>query len=216
MSVASKLRLTANSVITLINGPANYAEIVGDLPEGVKIEHQMSRNHPFIHLFVKNRAELEANIDFAIKSSMPKGLIWISYPKGTSGIQTDLTRDKGWEILLNYDWQWASLISLDETWSAFLIKNEPAKQQTKASKDYHANQNEWCDPKTKTVKVPEEVQRALDKNPGALRAYNALNYTNRKEYVMWFVTAKTEETRLKRLNLSIEKLEAGKKNPAEK
>jgi hypothetical protein len=53
--------------------------------------------------------------------SVCSGLVicWIHYPKGSSGIQTDLTRDKGWENLLKENLHWLSLISFNETWSAF-------------------------------------------------------------------------------------------------
>ena len=48
--------------------------------------------------------------------------IWISFPKGTSKLQTDLTRDKGWEPLAGSDLMWLSLVSVDDTWSAFGLR----------------------------------------------------------------------------------------------
>ena len=53
-----------------------------------------------------------------IKDDIP---CWIYYPKGTSKMQTDLTRDKGWDTLLKHNdtLTWISLISFDETWSVF-------------------------------------------------------------------------------------------------
>lgn len=57
---------------------------------------------------------------------------WIYYPKGTSKIQTDLTRDKGWEALLKHNHlQWISLISFNDTWSAFgmRLKTEADKRK---------------------------------------------------------------------------------------
>ena len=46
----------------------------------------------------------------------------ISFPKSTSNIQTDLTRDKGWEILQRTNLKWVTLLSVNETWSAFAMR----------------------------------------------------------------------------------------------
>jgi hypothetical protein len=54
-----------------------------------------------------------------VRALKPESLLWVSFPKGTSKIQTDLTRDKGWEALHAADLKWVNLISVDDTWSAF-------------------------------------------------------------------------------------------------
>ena len=62
-------------------------------------------------------------------------ICWIYYPKGSSAIQTDLTRDKGWESLLKHEnLQWLSLISFDEVWSAFGMRLKKVKDEKKDAK----------------------------------------------------------------------------------
>ena len=46
------------------------------------------------------------------------------------------------------------------------------------------------------------------------KLFNALSYTNRKEYVQWIVDAKREETRKARLVKTIAMLTEGRKNPS--
>jgi len=58
----------------------------------------------------------------AAKALRPGSLLWVSFPKGTSGIQTDLTRDKGWEALRDLDMKWVTLVSVNDTWSAFCLR----------------------------------------------------------------------------------------------
>jgi hypothetical protein len=58
----------------------------------------------------------------AAKALRSESMLWISFPKGTSKIQTDLTRDKGWEILQKLDLKWVNLVSVNETWSAFALR----------------------------------------------------------------------------------------------
>ena len=57
-----------------------------------------------------------------VSALKPDSMLWISFPKGSSKIQTDLTRDKGWDALQQADLKWLSLISVDETWSGFALR----------------------------------------------------------------------------------------------
>ena len=50
------------------------------------------------------------------------GVFWVAFPKGSSKVQTDLSRDRGWESLNDAGWQLVSLISIDATWSAARIR----------------------------------------------------------------------------------------------
>jgi len=214
--LSKKLRLQENTTIVALNAPADYKKSLGALPKGVTIINKPGRSNDFIQLFVKDKAQLEKEIVKVTKTLAPGGLLWITYPKGSSGMQTDLTRDKGWECLEKVNMEWLALISFDDNWSAFLMRNNPPKKQSSASKEYHANQNSIADSKTKTVIVPDDLQKALNKNKKALEFYTALSFTGKKEYVMWVVGAKREETRKERIVKTIDKLTAGKKNPSEK
>ena len=54
--------------------------------------------------------------------SKRKGVLWITYPKGTSGVKTDLNRDKIRDYVSTQGLQAVSLISIDNTWSALRVK----------------------------------------------------------------------------------------------
>jgi hypothetical protein len=68
----------------------------------------------------------------------------------------------------------------------------------------------------RTIEVPEDLQKLLNKNKKAQTFFNDLSYTNRKEYVLWITSAKKSETRQNRLTQTLEKLTEGKKNPTDK
>lgn len=210
-SLIKKLRITEGTTIATVNAPANYRSTLGDAPGGVTIAKGLSKNNAFIHLFVRDRKELEQLLPKVKKALAPAGLLWISYPKGG---KTDLSRDRGWESIEGLNMRWLALISFNEEWSAFLLKNEVPKSPSKASTDYHAAQAEWVDAETKTVRVPEDLQVAFKKKAKAGALFETLSYTNRKEYVLWIVSAKQQTTRDARVKGTIEKLLAGLKNPA--
>ena len=214
--LADKLRIKDGTHIVVLNAPKGYKESLGELPADVKIKNKLAAKNAFVHLFIKNKAELENEMPAISKAIVPDGLIWISYPKGSSGMQTDLTRDKGWESLEKLNMQRLTLISFDDNWSAFLMKNTPPKEQTKASKDYHKVTAQLADPVSKTVIVPDDLAASLAKNKKACTFFDALSYSCRKEYIVWIVSAKQEQTRKDRIKKTIEKLAEGKKNPAMK
>ncbi len=214
--LAQKMRIAPGTPIVTFNAPRNYEESLGALPEGVTITHELSKAQDFVHWFVVSQSDLELNLSKVLKALKPGALLWISYPKRSSGMQTDLNRDKGWDSLMQLNLEWKSSIAFDKDWSAFLLINQLAKGPTKASADYHANQAAYIDAKNKIIHIPADLQQALDASVKGKAFFEQLSFTNRKEYVMWVVGAKRAETRTERILKSIQKLEAGKKNPSEK
>lgn len=66
-------------------------------------------------------------------------------------------------------------------------------------------------PKTQEeLEVPGFLQKALAKNKAAAKTFEAFSYSNKKEYLEWLTEAKTEETRLKRLETALEWMAEGK------
>ncbi|MFH1183868.1 MAG: hypothetical protein V1755_02370 [Chloroflexota bacterium] len=76
----------------------------------------------WIQIFVHSEAELRRLVPKAARALTPEGMLWISFPKGSSKIQTDLTRDEGWDSLKKLDLKGVSLISVNEMWSAFALR----------------------------------------------------------------------------------------------
>jgi hypothetical protein len=63
---------------------------------------------------------------------------------------------------------------------------------------------------------PEDLEQLFTLHPKAKDFFDALSFSNKKEYVTWITGAKKEDTRKRRLDSTLEKLKAGKKNPSEK
>jgi uncharacterized protein YdeI (YjbR/CyaY-like superfamily) len=72
---------------------------------------------------------------------------------------------------------------------------------------------DYIDPVKKTIRIPDDLQRALDGNKQVAAYFNQLAFSHRKEYVEWIVTAKRDETRNKRVEGTIERLTRQWKNP---
>ena len=119
--LAGTLKLKAGMRAAIIGAPPGYLDRL-EPPEGVAISEVLDGRFDWIQVFVRTSAELAGLVKPLTAAIAPDGRIWISYPKGSSKIQTDLTRDKGWQPLDGSDLMWLSLVSVDDMWSAFGLR----------------------------------------------------------------------------------------------
>jgi len=120
-ALAKKLKLKPGARAAVVGAPEGYLERLGQ-PAGTTVGTVLDGPLDWIQVFVADSAELAAVVPGITKAVAPDGLVWISYPKGSSKRQTDLTRDRGWEPLEASDLMWLSLVSVDDTWSAFGLR----------------------------------------------------------------------------------------------
>ena len=119
--LARKLKLKAGMRAAIVGAPPGYLDRL-EPPEGVAISEVLDGRFDWIQVFVRTSAELAGLVKPLTAAIAPDGRSWISYPKGSSKIQTDLTRDKGWQPLDGSDLMWLSLVSVDDMWSAFGLR----------------------------------------------------------------------------------------------
>jgi len=213
-TTAEKLKIKEGYSLLTIHAPADFEKDLGGFPADIKISEK-TKAYNQIHWFVKDKAQLEKEVDKVVGLLKDDVLCWIYYPKGTSKIQTDLTRDKGWESLLQRDnLHWVSLISFNETWSVFGMRLKTGSDKKKEAKPKERPIFDYIDAVKKTIQLPDDFANLLDKNKNEKEFFNTLSFTNKKEYVEWIVTAKREETRTTRVKESVERLGKGWKNPA--
>jgi hypothetical protein len=92
-SLIDKLGLKPGMSAIAVNAPINYADLVEGAPIAPKASLPKSGAFDFIHLFVKDRAALEAAAPKLDPLLATSGMIWISWPKKTSPYFKDLTED---------------------------------------------------------------------------------------------------------------------------
>ena len=128
-SLAKKLKLKPGLRAAVIHTPGNYLK---ELKHDSEVSQKLIGKFDWIQIFAKNQKELASLAPKAASALEPDSILWLSFPKGSSNIQTDLTRDKGWEILQTLDLKWITLISVNETWSAFALRpyKEGEKKQS--------------------------------------------------------------------------------------
>ena len=213
-TIADKLRIKAMEKLLTINAPADFKKGLIGIPAGVKI-FTAGKDYDQVHWFVLNKAQLEKEVSKLMKLVKPDLIVWIYYPKGTSKIQTDLTRDKGWDCLMaeSDKLKWINLISFDDTWSVFGFRAKTEADRKKEANPVEREIFNWVNPKTKEVRLPNELTAALKKNKKLSDYFHSLAFSHKKEYIEWIVTAKKEETKIKRVEGTMERLEKLWMNP---
>jgi hypothetical protein len=212
-STAQKLKIKENFSLLTINAPGDFKKNIGELPKGVKISND-SKNFNQVHWFVMNKAQMDKELTKVLKLIKDDIILWIYYPKGTSKLQTDLTRDKGWDNLLKHDeLGWISLISFDDTWSTFGSRLKTEADKKREEKPRERPIFDYVDPKTKSVRLPDDLSALLRKNKRQEDFFSTLSFTNKKEYIEWIITAKREETRAERVQGTLDRLAKEWKNP---
>lgn len=116
--LAYKLKLKPGTQAAILNPPEGY--LVELCPERITFDHALSGQYEWIQVFVHNKAGIDELFPALSAALLPGGLLWISFPKATSKIQTDLTRDQGWEAVTGL--KRVNLVSIDAIWSAFSFR----------------------------------------------------------------------------------------------
>lgn len=217
-----KLRLTREMKAVVINAPSSY-----DVMEELGMPAQASvktddvtvvGEYDFVLLFVTSLAELEQVAPAAIKAAATDALLWISYPKGTSKIKTDINRDTGWAVMIKLGVEGVAMVSMNDTWSA--MRYRPAGvAKTKRTRKSDAVPTLSIPPSKADVPLPDmpaDLKAALAESPAATDFYGTLTDSMKRDYLNWVLDAKKEETRAKRVTATIEKLEKGLKRPTDK
>ncbi|WP_228450851.1 YdeI/OmpD-associated family protein [Chryseolinea soli] len=283
--LTGKLKVKTTDEGLVLNAPSGFDQKPYDTTPKAKV------SYGFVLLFTKDKAALDKLLPKALKALKEDALFWVAYPKKSSAIKTDITRDNGWDGLQAAGYEAVSLVAIDDTWSALRFRsrakipvlNRSSKTsgkrfratmekpsdgidgafitvpfdvekeygtrgqvKVKATFDGHPYRGILApmgngghviivrkdireaigkkagdkidvtlekDTEERVLEISDDLQALLKKNAAARKFFETLSYTNRKEYAVWITSAKREETRLKRLDDTLTKLLAGKKNP---
>lgn len=97
--------------------PTDYAQVIGDLPENVIIVAKVAGTFDFIQLFARNMSELTQHFSQLKSALKQNGMLWVSWPKKSSRVETDLTGDVVREFGLQQGLVDVKICAVDETWS---------------------------------------------------------------------------------------------------
>lgn len=215
-TLLKKLQVKSGFKVKVVNAPENFPAIIGDIPSDVQFSFDTEIDFDGLLVFAISKADLLNALK--IEKIGVKTVYWIFYPKAKSKLASDLNLMQSWEDLKTFSFTPCGSAAIDETWTALRIKPESELKRSGVGNTeiVQSDYGKYIDVANKIVQLPEDLAIELKKHSSAFEFYQSLSYSNRKEYVLWILTAKQEKTRLDRIAKTIEKLSFGKKNPSEK
>lgn len=213
-----KLQIKPDFSVNIIGAPAEFSAILGEIPSTVQLHHQYLGTTNAILIFAITKVDMIAALTTLKNFIDEKTICWICYPKANSNLAADLNLMQNWSDLTTFQLTPCASAAMNQTWTAMRIKPITAlKKSGRANADIQKNEfAEYIDVQSKTVKLPEDLATALSESVAAINFYEQLSYSNKKEYVLWVLTAKQEKTRSERISKTVQKLLERKKNPTEK
>lgn len=126
-----KLGIKPGFRVVLLQTPADVKIELRSTLAACQASTLATGNLDFIFLFAKNRAALDAELTHAARALAPAGMLWVAWPKKSSGVATDLTEDTVREIGLAAGLVDIKVCAVTDVWSGlkFVI---PVKDRTKA------------------------------------------------------------------------------------
>ena len=119
--LAKKLGLKAGMQVTLLEAPPGYRKLLEPLPEVVKFATRPGKSTDLVQLFTSSRADLARSLRKFRKVLQPDAAIWVSWPKKSSGVATDITEDVIRAVALPLGFVDIKVCAVDDTWSGLKL-----------------------------------------------------------------------------------------------
>jgi len=103
-------------------GPSNYISLL-TLPADVVVTWlpRTKSEMEFVHLFATSASQLKNKLKSYRKRIVPGGVIWVSWPKKSSGVKSDITEDKIRDLALPMGLVDVKVCAVDEVWSGLKL-----------------------------------------------------------------------------------------------
>lgn len=119
--LCKKLGFKAGDKIYVQNAPSNYEALVNPVPAGVKILARLSNDLDLVHIFTQQRHALSSALLKCVPRIKQHGVIWVSWPKKSSGVASDVTEDTVREIALPLGLVDIKVCAVDDVWSGLKL-----------------------------------------------------------------------------------------------
>jgi hypothetical protein len=119
--LARKLGIKAGSEILLVGAPEDYLKLLEPLPDAVRFVSRVSESTDIIHFFSARKAELKQALSEFRAKIRPTTMLWVSWPKKSAKVPTDITEDTVREIALPIGFVDVKVCAVDNIWSGLKL-----------------------------------------------------------------------------------------------
>ena len=119
--LAKKLGIKEGQRIFIAGAPAGYRALLEPLPESVRFVSKSDRTTSIVHVFLTRRAGLDETLARLRRTLRADAAVWISWPKRSAGIESDLTEDGIRNAALPLGFVDVKVCAVDEIWSGLKL-----------------------------------------------------------------------------------------------
>lgn len=119
--LAAKLGIKADTRIHVVNPPDGYRELLAPLPSGVRFATRLSETTDLVHVFTTSRGALAKALQSYRKRLNPAAMIWVSWPKKSARLPTDVSEDAVRAIALPLGFVDVKVCAVTDVWSGLKL-----------------------------------------------------------------------------------------------
>jgi hypothetical protein len=116
-----KLGIKSGTAVCLVNPPKGYIETLGPLPEGAKLVRAPSADTDLLQVFSTRKTDLARTLRACRKKMKATGAIWVSWPKKSAKVPTDVTEDTIRELAFPLGLVDVKVCAVDDVWSGLKL-----------------------------------------------------------------------------------------------
>jgi hypothetical protein len=120
-SVVQKLGVKPGFRIFVDGAPDSYHDVIGPLPADITLAPRLKAPLDMVHVFAKQAAALRRKLPACREAIAPDGMVWVSWPKKSSGVATDVTENVVRDTALSLGLVDIKVCAIDDTWSALKL-----------------------------------------------------------------------------------------------
>ena len=122
--LARKLGMKPGARVWVVDPPGHYWELLAPLPAGVRPARPRERGIEIVHIFARTRRQVSGGLERARRRIAPSGMVWISWPKQSSGVETELDGNVVRALGLATGLVDVKVCAVDDVWSGlkFVIR----------------------------------------------------------------------------------------------
>jgi hypothetical protein len=119
--LAQKLGFKAGFTVHLAGAPVGFRKLLAPLPPKITFVTKPSATTDIIHVFVTSRKRLDDALRQFLRTMRSDATVWVSWPKKTSGVATDVTEDVIRAVALPLGFVDVKVCAIDDTWSGLKV-----------------------------------------------------------------------------------------------
>ena len=119
--LAKKLGIKEQANVVAVDAPSGYRKLLEPLPAAVRFSSKIDKTVDVVHVFSTKKAELTRALVSYRKTLGPNAAVWVSWPKKSAKVATDITEDVIREVALPLGFVDIKVCAVDDVWSGLKL-----------------------------------------------------------------------------------------------